>query len=84
MVELGEGVRASVSMGASESTEEKPAAPKGADIGALSSMLASRWKSGMGSSAGPQKSAARAGEIRSFRIKKLDATNKKIELEIAG
>jgi small subunit ribosomal protein S1 len=84
MVELGEGVRASVSMGGSESAEEKPAEAKGADISALSSMLASRWKSGMGSTATAQKSQARAGEIRSFRIKKLDAATKRIELELAG
>jgi small subunit ribosomal protein S1 len=83
-VELGEGVRASVSIGNTESAEEKPAEVKGADIGALSSMLASRWKSGMGGAASPQKVAARSGEIRSFRIKKLDAANKKIELELAG
>lgn len=83
LVDLGEGVRASAAMSA-ELTEEKPAESKGADIGALSSMLASRWKSGMGSTANPQKGMARAGEIRSFRIKRLDAQNKKIELEIAG
>jgi small subunit ribosomal protein S1 len=82
-VELGEGVRASVSL-ASESAEEKPASSQGADISALSSMLASRWKSGMGGGASQQKNVTRAGEIRSFRIKKLDAANKKIELEVAG
>jgi small subunit ribosomal protein S1 len=84
MVELGEGVRASVSISGAESSEDKPAQEKGADIGALSSMLASRWKSGMGGAASPQKGMARAGEIRSFRIKKLDPANKKIELELAG
>ena len=84
VVELGEGVRASISMSGSEQTEEKPSEPKGADISALSSMLASRWKSGQGGSASPQKGMARAGEIRSFRIKRLDAQNKKIELELAG
>lgn len=83
VVELGEGVRASVSMGASESAEEKPAEAKSADISALSSMLASRWK-GAGSAAAAQKGMARAGEIRSFRIKHLDAQNKRIELELAG
>jgi small subunit ribosomal protein S1 len=83
-VDLGEGVRASVSMGGPESSEEKPAESKGADIGALSSMLANRWKSGSGSVANPQKGMTRAGEIRSFRIKRLDLENKKIELELAG
>jgi small subunit ribosomal protein S1 len=84
IVELGEGVRASVSMSSAEPEEEKPAESKGADIGALSSMLASRWKSGQSSAAGPQKGMARAGEIRSFRIKRLDAANKKIELEVVA
>jgi small subunit ribosomal protein S1 len=84
MVDLGEGVRASVSMSGAESSEEKPAESKGADISALSSMLASRWKSGMGGATNPQKGMARAGEIRSFRIKKLDAASKRIELELAG
>jgi small subunit ribosomal protein S1 len=83
-VELGEGVRASVVLSGTESAEEKPAAPQGADISALSSMLASRWKSGMGGPANQQKNVTRAGEIRSFRIKKLDAANKKIELEVAS
>ena len=84
VVELGEGVKASVSIGSPESVEDKPAEQKTADIGALSSMLASRWKGGTGTSTTTQKGMARAGEIRSFRIKRLDAQNKKIELELAG
>ncbi len=85
MVELGEGVRASVSMGGGpEKPDEKSADPGVADLGALSSMLASKWKSGQGSASTPQKGMARAGEIRSFRIKRLDPQNKKIELELAG
>jgi small subunit ribosomal protein S1 len=84
MVELGEGVRASVISSNPEAAEEKPAATGVADISALSSMLANKWKKGQGSSADPQKGVARAGEIRSFRIKRLDPQNKKIELEPAS
>jgi len=44
-------------------------------------MLQARWK---GAVPGPVKvEAARAGQIRSFRIAKLDKAAKKIELELA-
>ena len=48
-------------------------------------MLAAKWKGGAGSGqrAG-KREPARAGQIRSFRIVKLDAAVKKIEIEIAG
>ena len=82
-VELGEGVRASFAL-PQEAAEEKPAASSAADISALSSMLANKWKSGQGGASGEQKGSARAGEIRSFRIKRLDAQGKKIELEPAS
>jgi len=45
-------------------------------------MLQARWKGGTTTSdAKPE--AARAGQIRKFRIAKLDASTKKIELELA-
>ena len=81
-VELGEGIHATCRMtNAGQSREEKPTESK-ADLSSLSSMLSARWKGG---SAGPvaKPEAARAGQIRSFRIAKLDATAKKIELELA-
>ena len=44
-------------------------------------MLQSRWKTGSG---GPLKAEpVRAGQVRSFRIAKLDRAAKKIELEFA-
>ena len=53
-----------------------------ADLSSLGSMLQARWKSGGGvDKAKPE--GARAGEIRQFRIVKLDAAVKKIELELA-
>jgi small subunit ribosomal protein S1 len=61
--------------------EEKTTAAKPADLSSLSSMLQSRWKSGTSPTAKPD--ASSAGQIRSFRISKLDPAAKKIELELA-
>jgi small subunit ribosomal protein S1 len=45
-------------------------------------MLKARWKGGVAS--GPAKAeAVRAGQIRSFRIARVDRAAKKIELELA-
>ena len=44
-------------------------------------MLQARWKSGVGT---PVKAEpARAGQVRSFRIVKLDRAAKKIEVELS-
>jgi small subunit ribosomal protein S1 len=45
-------------------------------------MLQSRWKSGASPTAA-KPDASSAGQIRSFRISKLDPASKKIELELA-
>jgi small subunit ribosomal protein S1 len=79
-VELGEGVQATCRIaGESAPAEEKPAGS--ADISSLTSMLQAKWKSGQGS--GSKKEGPRAGQVRSFRITRLDAGTKKIEVEIA-
>jgi small subunit ribosomal protein S1 len=81
-VELGEGVQSTCRvMSETPAKEEKPAESK-ADLSSLTSMLQARWKSGA-ASGGTKQAAARAGQIRSFRITKLDPANKKIELEFA-
>jgi small subunit ribosomal protein S1 len=59
--------------------EGKPKEAK-ADLSSLSSMLQAKWKSGGATEAKPQ--SAQAGQIRSFRISRLDAEAKKIELEL--
>jgi small subunit ribosomal protein S1 len=80
-VELGEGVNATCKLSAAaEPEEEKPAAGK-VDLSSLTSMLQSKWKGGQGTS--PKNEPVRASQIRSFRITKLDAATKKIELELA-
>ena len=50
-------------------------------VSSLTSMLQARWKGGQGGG-GAKGEGPRSGQIRSFRISKLDATTKKIELEL--
>ena len=80
-VELGEGIHATCRV--SKAAPVKSEAPKDtkADLSSLSSMLQARWKSGPSGPAKPE--PARAGQVRSFRIAKLDREAKKIELEFA-
>ena len=80
-VELGEGIHASCKAGSAASTTAAASAPAKADLSSLSSMLEARWKTGAGA---PVKSEpARAGQVRSFRIARLDRPAKKIEVELA-
>ncbi len=81
--ELGEGIHATCKMTAAAAAPTKVETPKDAkaDLSSLSSMLQARWKSG--SSPTPKAEPARAGQVRSFRIVKLDRAGKKIEVEFA-
>ncbi|HEU4416000.1 MAG TPA: 30S ribosomal protein S1 [Candidatus Angelobacter sp.] len=82
-VELGEGVQATCRMSEEAPAEEKKAsASKAVDLSSLGSMLQQRWKSGA-SPVSTKAGGAQAGQIRSFRIARLDAASKKIELELA-
>jgi small subunit ribosomal protein S1 len=90
-VELGEGVVATCHLpaeGSEKSSKEdksvKVAAPASIskpDLSSLGSMLQARWKTGSAAS-DPKPEALRAGQIRKFRIAKLDQPTKKIELEL--
>jgi small subunit ribosomal protein S1 len=81
--ELGEGVQAVCRISGAESTpKEEKAADAKTDLSSLSSMLAAKWKSGQASGGG-QRESLRSGQIRSFRIVKLDPASKKIEVELA-
>jgi small subunit ribosomal protein S1 len=84
-VELGEGIQVPCKTAAESGQQEERPAESGADVSSLSSMLSAKWKGG--SASGPRVSKrepARAGQIRSFRIVKLDAGAKKIEIELAS
>jgi small subunit ribosomal protein S1 len=61
---------------------DSPSSSSKRDLSSLGSMLQARWKSG--AAAGETKpEAARSGQIRKFRIAKLEPATKKIELELA-
>ena len=83
-VELGEGVHASCVLPGADAKEEKRGEGR-TDVSALSSMLANKWKMGQADTSGPaRKEVARAGQVRSFRITRLDPDKKRIELELAS
>jgi small subunit ribosomal protein S1 len=89
-VELGEGVVGKCRMDAVSAAEKKaqpetvPASGTQAkpDLSSLGSMLQARWKGGA-PAPGAKPEPVRPGEIRKFRIAKLDPAAKKIELELA-
>jgi len=83
-VELGEGVPATcrIQSEAAGGGESQPAGDK-ADLSSLTSMLEAKWKKGGASGGATKGEAVRSGQIRSFRIVKLDAAQKRIEVELA-
>ncbi len=92
-VELGEGIQATCRMGATDaaaekSTQGKPGASSSnasakPDLSSLGSMLQARWK-GEAATGEAKPQAVSAGQIRKFRIVKVDPATKKIELELAS
>ncbi|MDE3197799.1 MAG: 30S ribosomal protein S1 [Acidobacteriota bacterium] len=87
-VDLGEGVQAHFSVAAQEQKQETKSGPP-VDVSALSSMLANKWKGGVSAGAsandsGPKRDLPKAGQIRTFKISKLDAEKKRIEIEIVS
>jgi len=89
-VELGEGIHASCRMGtASSASPKKTPTPESSeannakpDLSSLGSMLQARWKGGTPAE-GAKPDPVQAGQIRKFKITKLDTATKKIELELA-
>jgi small subunit ribosomal protein S1 len=85
VAELGEGIKAACGAGAglaASSGQAGVVSAGKADLGALSSMLKSKWK-GNAPSAEAKPEPLVVGQVRSFRIVKLDAGAKKIEVEVA-
>jgi small subunit ribosomal protein S1 len=81
-VELGEGVNATCRLTAEGPGEEDKQAESKVNLSSLTSMLEAKWKGGQGG--GDAKAEpVRSGQIRSFRITRLDPAAKKIELELA-
>jgi small subunit ribosomal protein S1 len=88
IVELGEGIRAHCRTAAkAAAAASAPAAPEvnstdKLDLSSLSSKLKERWQ-GNAPAASSQPEPLSEGQIRSFKITKLDADAKKIEVELA-
>jgi small subunit ribosomal protein S1 len=81
-VELGEGIQAACRIAAGKAKQESSAPNQSADLASLTSMLQARWKGGApAKSTEPQE--LQPGQIRSFRITKLDRPAKKVEVELA-
>jgi small subunit ribosomal protein S1 len=80
-VELGEGIRTTCISQAPKQEGVNHSGGAKTDVASLSSMLAARWKSG----AVAESSRAheiQPGQVRKFRITKLDRETKKIEVEV--
>jgi small subunit ribosomal protein S1 len=81
LVELGEGIRAACKISQPKKEDGASSVAAGTDLSSLSSMLAARWKSGtVAESSKPQE--IQSGQIRKFRITRLDPAAKKIEVEL--
>jgi small subunit ribosomal protein S1 len=81
-IELGEGIRATCKVVKAVAAAAGGVSGGGLDLSALSSMLKDRWKTG-GPAPGSAPAALEAGQVRGFKITKLDAEAKRIELELA-
>ena len=81
-IELGEGVRATCKIPLAAPAAEDTASSGGLDLSALTSMLNARWKSGA-TAASSSPSTLETGQIRSFKILKLDKEAKSIEVQLA-
>jgi small subunit ribosomal protein S1 len=80
-VELGEGIQGRCRIPVEATTEKETQSGSKADLSSLTSLLQARWKGGTaGGTSKPE--GVRAGQIRSFRVSKLDAATKTIDLEL--
>ena len=83
-VELGEGIQAICIASAQPAASEVSKTEGNLDLSSLSLQLAARWKGGASATSQARWEPLRAGQVRSFRIAKLDRDTKKIELVPVG
>jgi small subunit ribosomal protein S1 len=81
IVELGEGIRVACRASAGQAAATPASEPK-ADLSSLTSLLSARWK-GAAPAPGAKPEPLQAGQIRSFKIVKLNGESKLIEVELA-
>ena len=86
-VELGEGIQAACELGTTETKDEPAAGGESEtkkDLASLSAMLQAKWKSGGAEAVANQGSEVpKVGQIRKFRIVKINKDRKAIELALA-
>jgi small subunit ribosomal protein S1 len=83
-VELGEGIFGTCRIGnapAPGAAETKQSEGR-TDLSSLTSMLQARWK-GSGSAQAAKPEPLHAGQVRTFKVARIDAASKKIDLELA-
>jgi small subunit ribosomal protein S1 len=81
VVELGEGVNATCTIATDKGEKTEGASEGKANLASLTAMLQSRWKSGA-APAGPAATGLQPGQVRSFRIVRLDAESAVIAVEL--
>jgi len=80
-VELGEGILATCPVQKQGAPEQSAPADTKVDLSALSSMLKAKWKGGPAApKAAPEQ--VRPGQVRAFRIAKIDAATKTVQLAL--
>ncbi|CAN5518436.1 30S ribosomal protein S1 [soil metagenome] len=83
-VELGEGIFAPCILPTAAAEEEASPANTGAvDLSAFSSLLKAKWQGAAPANSKPKAEVPAAGQIRSFRISKLELETKELEIELA-
>ncbi len=80
-IEVGEGIQARGHINLDPEPAPQPQTAAQPDLSSFSSMLASRWKNGP-SVTELKPEPVRAGQIRRFRITRLDVNAKKIEVQL--
>jgi small subunit ribosomal protein S1 len=81
-IELGEAIRALCRTTQVASVEEKSGSTAGPDLSALTSMLSARWKGGASSSASSPEPLS-VGQIRSFRLVKINRETQIVEVAVS-
>lgn len=82
LIELGEGIRAACRASSAQAAGPVAAAEPKADLSSLTNLLQARWK-GAAPASNAKPEPLQPGQIRSFKIVKLDPDAKQVEVELA-
>lgn len=82
VIELGEGVLATCRLKIATAQDSQKSTASTVDLSSLTSLLQARWK-GEAKTASADRDPVQVGQVRSFRISRIDRDAKKIEVELA-